>query len=284
MTLLLLRAGRLAVDLAPASGGAIARFVHDGFDLVRPMAPADMASGRGNAAACYPLVPFSNRIANGRFEYDGRMIELVSNWPGQCHPMHGHGWSAAWQIERSDSAFADISHEHDGKRGWPFRYCARQVFELDSGGLRVTFSVRNLEAHDVPVGFGLHPFFVREPDCELIFHADAVWQADEDVLPTTRVAVPDAWEFCHGRNPDTAVLDNCFEHWDGTAAIVWPSRRLRLDLSATAPLEHLVVYTPPGRPYFCVEPVSHVNGQIARTRLPGGAEVSAEIAFGISTL
>jgi aldose 1-epimerase len=80
------------------------------------------------------------------------------------------------------------------------------------------------------------------------------------------------------------VLDNCFEHWDGTAAIIWPSRRLRLDLSATAPLEHLVVYTPPGRPHFCVEPVSHVNGQIARTRLAGGAEVSAEVAFGISTL
>ena len=248
------------------------------------MAPADIASGRGNAAACYPLVPFSNRIANGQFEYNGRMIDLASNWPDQRLPMHGDGWSAAWQVGRSDGTSADVLYEHDGQHGWPFRYRARQSFELDTGGLRVAFSVRNLEAHDVPMGFGLHPFFTREPDCELVFHADAVWQADKDVLPTTRIAVPDTWEFCHGRSPDSAALDNCFEHWDGTAAIIWPSRRLRLELSATAPLEHLVVYTPPGRPYFCVEPVSHVNGQIARTRLAVGMEVSAEIAFRISTL
>lgn len=148
----------------------------------------------------------------------------------------------------------------------------------------MTFRVKNLEVHDVPMGFGLHPFFTLTPDCELFFHADAVWQADAEALPAARIGVPDAWEFCHGRNPDTAALDNCFEHWDGMAAIVWPSRRMRLELSATAPLEHLVVYTPPGRPFFCVEPVSHVNGQIARTRLAGGSEVLAEVAFRISTL
>lgn len=284
MTLLLLRSGRLAVDLAPESGGAIARFAREGFDLLRPMTASDAASGRAKNAACYPLVPFSNRIANGRFEFDGRTIALAPNWPGQRHPMHGDGWSAAWQVERCDGSSADIAYEHDGRTGWPFRYRARQSFELDAGGLRVTFGATNVETHDVPMGFGLHPFFTREPDCELFFHADAVWSTDSEVLPTARAAVPDVWEFCHGRNPDTAALDNCFEHWDGKAAIVWPSRRLRLDLSATAPLEHLVVYTPPGRPFFCVEPVSHVSGQIARTRLAGGAEVSAEITFRISTL
>jgi aldose 1-epimerase len=30
-------------------------------------------------------------------------------------------------------------------------------------------------------------------------------------------------------------------------------------MTAEAPLDFLVVYTPPGRPFFCVEPVSHVT-------------------------
>jgi aldose 1-epimerase len=34
---LILKAGRLAVELAPQSGGSVARFTCDGVDLLRPM-------------------------------------------------------------------------------------------------------------------------------------------------------------------------------------------------------------------------------------------------------
>ena len=54
-----------------------------------------IASGRGNNAACYPLVPFSNRIANGRLVFDGQRFKLEPNWPGVRHPMHGEGWAHA---------------------------------------------------------------------------------------------------------------------------------------------------------------------------------------------
>ncbi len=96
MTFLSLRAGRLAVELAPQAGGSIARFRHGDADLLRPMAADAMASGRGNQAACYPLVPFSNRIANGRLVFDGQAFKLEANWPGVRHPMHGEGWARAW--------------------------------------------------------------------------------------------------------------------------------------------------------------------------------------------
>ena len=66
MTLLSLRTGRLAVDLAPSAGGSIARLTVDGADVLRPMAPQDAASGKGNNASAFPLVPFSNRIAKGK--------------------------------------------------------------------------------------------------------------------------------------------------------------------------------------------------------------------------
>src|SRR5438445_10915715 len=120
MSLLLLRAGRLGLDLAPEAGGSVARFTADGsVDLLRPAAPQALASGRGKDSSCYPLVPFSGRIANGHFTFDGKEIELAPNWPGARHPMHGDGWARPWTVARSDSSSAELVYEHDGREGWP---------------------------------------------------------------------------------------------------------------------------------------------------------------------
>ncbi len=276
VTLLSLRRGRLAVDLAPEVGGSIARFAVDNTEVLRP--------GVGVNGACYPLVPFSNRIANGRLDVEGKTFLLEPNWPGQRHPMHGDGWARAWTTVTHDETSAEIAYDHDGRDAWPFRYCARQHFRLEAHSLTVSLSIENRERHAVPAGLGLHPFFVREPDSELFFHADTVWLADGEVLPTHRVAVPLAWDFSHGRPAADAALDNCFEGWEGDASVIWPSRRLRLALRASEVFRHLVVYTPPGRSFFCVEPVSHANGQIGRTRLAAGATLGGEIVFHVSDL
>lgn len=275
MPLLPLRTGRLALDLDPATGGTVTRFARDGVDIFRP--------GSGTNGACYPLVPFSNRIRDGRFTFDGETISVTTNWPADRqplrNPMHGDGWSATWHVESADANFATIAFEHDGKRDWPFRYRARQSYRLDADRLTVTMALENLENRPVPGGIGLHPFFVREPDCELFFDADAVWLADADLLPVERVVVPGEWDFGHGRRPESVSLDNCFVDWDGTASIVWPARKLRLELAASEPFRDAVVFTPPGRPFFCFEPVSHANGQIGATRIAAGATLSGEVVF-----
>ena len=283
MTSLSLRAGRLAVELAPQAGGSIARFRHADADLLRPMTQEAMASGRGNEAACYPLVPFSNRIANGRLVFDGQEFKLEQNWPGVRHPMHGEGFARAWDVARRDGQSAELVHEHDGKKGWPFRYRAQLSFRLDEAGLIVNMAIENLESRAVPAGFGLHPFFVRDADTELAFRAAAVWLGDEEVLPVKRVAVPADWDYARSRRVEPG-LDNCFEDWDGRAVIAWPGRGLKLELQAGPPFRHVVVYTPANRPYFCVEPVSHVNGKVAEARLAPGARLAGEVAFRVSTL
>jgi aldose 1-epimerase len=55
------------------------------------------------------------------------------------------------------------------------------------------------------------------------------------VLPIERVAVPPQWNFSASRKIDGVVLDNCFDGWDGRAAISWPKRRLQLALEASQP-------------------------------------------------
>ena len=280
MSLLSLRAGRLALDLAPACGGAIARFAVDGKgDVLRPTPPEALVSGTGDHAACYPLVPYSNRIAEGRLAFDGEIFKLAANWPGQRHPMHGDGWARAWQIGRDDTRSAELVYEHDGLLGWPFRYRARQSFRLDEDRLAVSMSIENLEHRAVPAGLGLHPFFTRDADSDLTCRTTDVWLTDAEVIPTERVPVPASWDFAQPRRIDDVALDNCFDGWDGDATIRWPSRRLAVDLSATQSFRHLVIFTPARRPYFCVEPVSHANGAVGCTRLLPGATLAGEIVL-----
>ena len=52
-----------------------------------------------------------------------------------------------------------------------------------------------------------------------------------------------------------------------------------MDVEASPVFGHVVIYTPEARPYFCVEPVSHANGEIGRTRLEAGATLSGEVVF-----
>ena len=284
MTLLSLRAGRLGVDLAPEAGGSIARFAADGVDLMRPMTPQARATGRGNDAAAYPLVPFSNRIKDGRLVFAGEEITLAPNWPGQRHPMHGDGWARAWTVVRHDTRSAELVYEHDGKEGWPFRYRARQSYCLSGDALTVGMSLENRESRAVPGGLGLHPFFTRDADTELGCKAAHVWLGDAEVLPTECIAVPPKWDFSAPRRVDDVVLDNGFDGWDGRATISWPRAKLRLHLEATEPFRHLVIFIPPGRPFFCVEPVSHANGAIAGTSLAAGATLAGDIVFKVSNL
>ena len=287
MTLLLLQAGRLAVDLVPSAGGSIARFAVDDVDILRRMAASDFASGKGNNAAAYPLVPFSNRIANGHLVVEDEQIALAPNWPGVRHPMHGDGWAHAWRVEKADVGSAEILylHERAGEQGgWPFRYRARQSYRLYEDRLTIRVALENLEDRPVPAGIGLHPFFVREFDTELACRAKAVWTADADVLPIERVVLPPQWDFSTSRKVDGVVVDNCFDGWDGRATITWPKRRLRLALEASQPFRHLVIYVPPGRDFFCVEPVSHANGLVGLSPLGPGATLAGEIVFHVSHL
>lgn len=273
--------------LAPSAGGSVARFTCDGEDILRPMTAEAVASGKGNNAALYPLVPYSNRIRDGRLVFDGETFRLAHNWPGVGHPMHGDGWAHAWTVERSDATSAEIAYLHEragGQGGWPFRYRARQRYRLDEDRLAITISIENLEDRPVPAGIGLHPFFARDPDCVLACRTAFAWRADAEVLPVDRIPVPADWDFAAGRRPDSVALDNCFDGWDGRAMIAWPARRLQLEIEASTPFRHLVIYTPPGQSFFCVEPVSHANGQVGLAALAPRRTLSGEAQFRLSAL
>ena len=122
--------------------------------------------------------------------------------------------------------------------------------------------------HPLPFGLGLHPWMPCPEDARLSAVADGVWLSGADKLPAGRSALPPAWNFC-GEAPrplPSDGVDNAFTGWDGKAQIDWPSRRLRLHISTD--MGYYILYVPPGKDFFCFEPVDHpVNAH----NWPGGA-------------
>jgi aldose 1-epimerase len=253
-----LRAGALELGLCPGLGGAITRFCHDGRDVLRPAGAAFPTGGDPRLAGCFPLVPFSNRIADGRFRFRGRTYQLPRNFPPEPHAIHGQGWQHPWQVAELTPTRAALTFAH-AVPDTPLDYRARQRFELDAGGLAVTIELTNAGRRPMPAGLGLHPYFVRTAGVRLRARLDHVWLADARKLPRERVPVPARWDFASGLRVTTLELDHCFEGWDGRAEIHWPESGLTLEIEADPVFGHLVVYVPAGEDLFCVEPVSHVN-------------------------
>ena len=254
MDLITLRAGDAAVELAPEAGGSVTRYwIERGAvtrEWLRPTPAGALRAGRPYPAAAFPLVPYSNRIRAGRFSFRGRSVVEPLNRPPERHAIHGHGWQARWQPTEVTAATARLEYRHPAG-AWPWAYHATQRFTLTPSGLTVELSLSNQSAAPMPAGLGWHPYFTRTPRVTITADVRAMWLTDEEKMPTERVAPPAA-PFGRGR-------DNCFVGWSRRVTIDWPELGARLVMHAEPPLDYLVVFTPARRPFFCVEPVSHVT-------------------------
>jgi len=270
--MLTLQADDSSLVLAPEIGGAIVGWRLGAVPLMRLPAPDAIIAGNVRGLACFPLVPFSNRIANGRFNWEDAPYTLDRNFGDHPHTIHGVGWKRAWEVAEAGASFATLTLRHDASgdqaRAWPFAFEAEQRFILAPDALQLALSVRNLHRASAPAGLGLHPHFPRRGSPSLRLSARRVWLNGADSLPSRQVPIPPEWDHSAGRAIGDAALDNCFTGWDGAARIDWGDGTA-LRIEADDPFRHVVVYTPPGRGYFCVEPVTHMTDAINRMDVAG---------------
>jgi aldose 1-epimerase len=261
----------LRARILPDAGGALAGFDYrkdaQWVPLMRSFVPPAMPSGQGpdpNQLACYPLLPWSNRIAEGGFEVDGHRVTLAPNREDDPYPIHGSGWQRAWRVLSHNDHEARLVLDEPAADAYAYR--AGLHYLLHGDALEVALEVTNTGERTLPFGLGLHPFFPRHRETTLHAPAAQVWLNDgRSPLPVERVDVPPAWKFDHAR-PLPDGLNHGFQGWNGDATIRWPSRGLHLRVQAD--VDAFVLYTPAGEDFFCFEPVDHA---INAVHLPGGA-------------
>ena len=256
-----LRRGRLQVDVAPAEGGALTRFALTTggrtLELFRPAPRPLPPTERPLAMSCFPLVPYSGRIAGARLHLGGRTYDLPpSEMTHEPNALHGEGWILPWRVARQDEDRVELAFDGGGV-GWPFPYRAGQTFTLADDRLVAEIRVENTGDETMPAGIGLHPYFIATPHTKLTLQADRVWLVDSGNLFDRVAPIPPRWDFGAGREIAGTDMVNGFTGWDGRVTIEWPEWQARLTITASPSLGHLVLYTPLGADFFCVEPVSH---------------------------
>lgn len=253
--MLTLRNADVVLSIDPIRGGGITRLRWRGIDIFRPA----VAGNPGPLGlSSFVLVPFSNRIENGRFCWQGRSVTLSPNWLGDAYPLHGLGWLSPWSQRLATPERLVLEHHHFGA-GWPFPYRAEQNFQLLPEGFHHRLSLTNTGAAPMPAGLGFHPYFPR-PGAKLAARFDGAWKTRPDGIPTTWAPLErmPTWFGEH-------TIDTVFTGRRGPLAIDWPNHRVTIDPSNG--LDFTAIYCPSGADFFCVEPVSHITNALNRPEI-----------------
>lgn len=259
--MIVIKSDALRLHVRPELGGCIEGLWWKELPVLRSSSAGALHNVR--LSACYPLIPFSNRVAHAQLVWNGTSHPLVKNFAGEEHSIHGIGWQRAWEVLEQTDDFCMLSLEHAADRSWPFAFDASQTFRLHGNALEMTMSITNQSSQAAPVGLGWHPYFVKRLRSHIAFEASGVWDMNAEKLPTDLQPSAGLRQDCA-----TLVVDNCFEGWSGNATL----RDEAMQVAISSDMHRLVVFTNAEKDFVAIEPVSHTNNAMNA----GNSKESAE--------
>jgi len=260
-----LHADAARVRLLPGAGARVStlRLCQPGrgfVDVLHPYPEDSFDPIRWAKGGIYPLMPYSNRIANAILQIGGEPIVLQPHPDASPHSLHGNAHLLPWQTVEHDATSAVVALDCAPSAAWPWHYTARMRFELAPSELRIGLELRNADTRLMPAGVGLHPYLRHEVQARLGYRATTVWPPTPEFLPSLARA-PEAGEiYWPARSLPAGALTHYVGGWAGFAQVELPEAAW-LQISADASFGHLTVHRPDTLAYLCLEPVSHVvNG------------------------
>ena len=136
-------------------GAALKRYTLDDVDVTCTYADDEMPP----KACGITLVPWPNRIRNGRYSFDGADYQLAITEPASRNAIHGLGRWARWTKVRHEAEQVTLRLDIVPQTGYPFEVRVETTYTLHAQhGLMVTLGARNLGRVRAPFGAGSHPY------------------------------------------------------------------------------------------------------------------------------
>jgi aldose 1-epimerase len=216
------------------------------------------------------LFPFPNRIRDGRFTWVDEEYSLPRNDPAKKNAIHGFACRRPWRVvERGDDAeSAWVTGEFIGSRDardcrslWPADYSIRVTYRLQAGKLRMEATVSNPDRVPLPFGLGYHHYFRVDADNSLLHvPARSYWEL-QDTLPTgARRPVSGPRDLNQPKPFQDLEVDDVLADLSGDAGelvfrgSVRRTQGTEVRLHTSPAFREAVVFTPPHRQAFCIEP------------------------------
>lgn len=197
-------------------GGGLRVLRADGRDLVRPY---DAGTVRPRFRGSL-LVPWPNRIADGRYVFDGREHQVALTEPERGNALHGLVTNVRFEVVESGPSSATLRHLLVPQPGYPFPLEVTVRYSLGDDGLTTEVRAVNRGEERAPYGVAPHPYLVagsgrpeeRVDDWVLRLPAQEVLEVTPDrLLPLGRsqVAGTDR-DFTTARAIGSTELDHAF--------------------------------------------------------------------------
>ena len=191
-------------------GAGLRSYRARGRELLDGYAEDEMAtSARGQ-----PLVPWPNRLRDGRYTWDGQEHQLPLSEPEARTAIHGLVRWAPWTTARQTTREVELRHVLHPSPGYPFSLELSLTYALGDDGLTVTTTARNVGSAALPYAAGQHPYLAASgavDGCVLELPASTRVLTDERGLPTGREDVRGTpYDFRQPREVGGTELDAAF--------------------------------------------------------------------------
>ena len=209
--------------VAVEAGGGLRAYSVGGRDVLLPYAADDLArAGRGQV-----LAPWPNRLADGRYSFGGRELQLPLSEPGTRTAIHGLVRFANWTCVRHERSEVELEHVLHPQPGYPFLLRLRVLYGLGDDGLTVETSAENAGTEPCPFGLAHHPYLAGDVDrFRVTLAARTRLTVDERKLPTGREPNGLPGEFVVGdRQLDTCFTDLARHEVAVDGVVVWFDER-----------------------------------------------------------
>lgn len=209
-----LRAGDYEAVIASV-GATLRSLTHLGRDLVVPFDADEVRPSHRGAT----LVPWPNRVVDGRYSFDGREFQLSLTEPARSHALHGLGTWLDFEAIDKGPDHVTLAAVIQAQTAYPWRIIVTTTFSLGPDGLTQSVTARNDSARAAPWGTGPHPYLVagdgRVDDWTLELPATEVLAVTPDrLIPTDLVPVdaedPRRFDFRTARQIGDAEIDHAY--------------------------------------------------------------------------
>lgn len=192
-------------------GGTLRSWRRDGVEVVAGFAAnAPIDAGRGQQ-----LIPWPNRIRDGRYTFDGEDRQLAITEVAHGNASHGLLRWAPWSLVDSGPTHLTMGVTLHPLPGWAWTLACTTRYAVTPDGLTVTSSATNLSDTTAPFGAGWHPYVRTESlpieDVVLTIPGREYVTVDDRLLPTGTVPVEGtAYDFRAPKEVGTTRLDTAY--------------------------------------------------------------------------
>lgn len=135
-------------------GGGIRVYEVAGRPVLDPFPEDAMCDGAHGTV----LIPWPNRLGDGRYRFDGVDYQVALNEPGKCNAIHGFVRWRPWDAVEHSEGRVTMATRLRPLQGYPFGIDVRVSYELGDDGLTVATTATNVGDKTCPYGCGQHPY------------------------------------------------------------------------------------------------------------------------------